>query len=65
MMGGATFILLKASQNRPESAKQAERRLAALLKILWIGRPGHPKALAKGGEKCSKAAPAPIFRRNG
>jgi hypothetical protein len=34
MMGGAAFILLKAGQTGPESAKQAEIRLASLLKIL-------------------------------
>jgi hypothetical protein len=38
MMGGAAFILLKAGQTRPESAKQAEIRLAILLKILRIAR---------------------------
>ena len=37
-MGGAAFILLKAGQARPESAKQAEIRLAILLKILRIAR---------------------------
>ena len=36
-MGGAAFILLKAGRNRLESAKQAERRLAGLWKILGIG----------------------------
>jgi len=34
MMGGGTFILLKAGCSGPESAKQAEIRLAILLKIL-------------------------------
>jgi hypothetical protein len=38
MMGGGAFILLKTGQNRPESAKQAEIRLATLLIILGIGR---------------------------
>jgi hypothetical protein len=37
MMGGAAFILLKAGDSRPESSKQAEIRLAILLKILAIG----------------------------
>ena len=51
-MGGGAFILLKADRRRPESAKQAEIRLAILLKILQIdrsegrsprqGREGHP-----------------------
>jgi hypothetical protein len=52
MMGGGTFILLKAGRPWPESAKQAEIRLAFLLKMLQIahfgtaalgsGRKGHP-----------------------
>jgi hypothetical protein len=32
------FVLLKAGRRRPKSAKQAEIRLADLLKILQIGR---------------------------
>jgi hypothetical protein len=36
MMGGGAFILLKAGHQRPESAKQAEIRLAGLLRILHI-----------------------------
>jgi len=36
MMGGGAFILLKVSHCWPETAKQAEIRLANLLKILWI-----------------------------
>jgi hypothetical protein len=36
MMGGGAFILLKVGRPRPESAKQAEIRLAILLKILHI-----------------------------
>jgi hypothetical protein len=36
-MSGGAFILLKSGQNGPESAKQAEIRLANLLKILGIG----------------------------
>jgi hypothetical protein len=35
-MGGVAFQLLKSRQNRPESPKQAEIRLAGLLKILSI-----------------------------
>jgi hypothetical protein len=51
MMGGGAFILLKAGRPWPETAKQAEIRLAILLKILHIacsggesprqGRKGH------------------------
>jgi len=33
-MGGEAFLLLKAGDFRPESSKQAEIRLAILLKIL-------------------------------
>jgi len=33
-MGGGAFLLLKAGDFRPESSKQAEIRLANLLKIL-------------------------------
>jgi len=40
MMGGGTFILLKAGRASPESAKQAERRLTGLLKILRSRRLG-------------------------
>jgi hypothetical protein len=40
MMGGGAFILLKVGRGRRESAKQAEIRLANLLKILQIGRSG-------------------------
>jgi len=52
MMGGGTFILLKAGRRWPESAKQTEIRLATLPKMLQIahfgtaalacGRKGHP-----------------------
>jgi hypothetical protein len=38
MMGEGAFVLLKTGRYRPESAKQAEIRLAILLKILQIGR---------------------------
>jgi hypothetical protein len=38
MMGGGRFILLKAGRGGPESAQQAEIRLADLLKILRISR---------------------------
>jgi hypothetical protein len=47
MMGGGTFILLKAGRPGPESAKQAEIRLAILLKMLQIAHFGTP-ALASG-----------------
>jgi hypothetical protein len=36
MMGEGAFILLKGGRRWPESAKQAEIRLAILLKILQI-----------------------------
>jgi hypothetical protein len=36
MMDGAAFILLKTGRRGPESAKQAEIRLAILLKIVQI-----------------------------
>jgi hypothetical protein len=48
MMGGVAFILLKAGQPGPESAKQAEIRLACLLKILQIARFGGQRPLADG-----------------
>jgi hypothetical protein len=35
-MGGEAFFLIKAGDSRPESSKQAEIRLAILLKILHI-----------------------------
>ena len=35
-MGGGGFLLLKAGYSGPESSKQAEIRLAILLKILHI-----------------------------
>jgi len=47
MMGGVAFILLKAGQPGPESAKQAEISLASLLKILHIARFGDQRPLAK------------------
>src|SRR5258705_2110549 len=40
MMGGGTFILLKAGRPWPESAKQTEIRLAILLKMLQIAHFG-------------------------
>jgi hypothetical protein len=47
MMSGGAFILLKAGRAERESAKQAEIRLASLLKILGIARSRGPKPLAK------------------
>jgi hypothetical protein len=52
MMGGAAFILLKAGQTRPESAKQAEIRLAILLKILRIARFAGKKPSPKPNGTC-------------
>jgi hypothetical protein len=37
MMGGEAFILLKAGRSGPESAKQAEIRLAIFPKLLHTG----------------------------
>ena len=48
MMGGVAFILLKAGQPGPESAKQAEISLASLLKILHIARFGDQRPLVNG-----------------
>jgi len=48
-MGGGAFLLLKAGDSRPESSKQAEIRLAILLKILHIRLFWRRNALA-GGE---------------
>jgi hypothetical protein len=63
MMGGGAFILLKAGRNRPESAKQAEIRLAGLLKILGIPPGQGAKALAKGRKKWCDGCPGADFRR--
>jgi hypothetical protein len=38
MMGGETFILLKAGLLGPKTADQAENGLAVLPAILWISR---------------------------
>jgi hypothetical protein len=48
-LGGGAFILLKSGPTGPESAKQAEIRLAIFLKILRIARCGG-KSLAGAGE---------------
>jgi hypothetical protein len=50
MMGGAAFILLKAGLSGPETAKQAEIRLAGLLKILAICLRQGEKSLVMGAE---------------
>jgi hypothetical protein len=49
MMGGETFILLKATLSGPKSAKQAEKRAAVLPTILSIAslRPGRKAARAR------------------
>jgi hypothetical protein len=48
-MGDGAFLLLKAGDFRPESSKQAEIRLAILLKILQIRLFRRRKALAREG----------------
>jgi hypothetical protein len=48
MMGGLAFFLLKAGRAGPESAKQAEIRLANLLKIV-DNRPLRGESLARVG----------------
>jgi hypothetical protein len=50
MMGGEAFILLKVGQCWPETAKQAEIRLANLLKALQIAGLGgkNPRQGRKG-----------------
>jgi hypothetical protein len=48
MMGGGAFVLLKAGDSRPESSKQAEIRLAILLKILHIRLFRRRNAFARG-----------------
>jgi len=48
-MAGGGFLPLKAGGSGPESSKQAEIRLAILLKILHIRLFRRRKALAKGG----------------
>jgi hypothetical protein len=60
MMGGAAFILLKAGRNRLESAKQAERRLAGLWKILGIGGLGVLKPRQSWKKNTAMTVPTPI-----
>ena len=47
-MGGGGFLLLNAGYPGPESSKQAEIRLAILLKILHIRLSRRRKALVRG-----------------
>jgi hypothetical protein len=58
MMGGRAFILLKVGPSGPKSAKQAEIRLAYLLKILRISCFG-AKAPRRDRRRIA-TAPAPI-----
>jgi hypothetical protein len=51
-MSGGAFILLKSGQNGPETAKQAEIRLANLQKILGIGASGGLKRSPRPGRTC-------------
>jgi hypothetical protein len=60
MMGGGAFILLKAGRHWPESAKQAEIRLASLLKILQIAHFG-TEALARAKRRRGTAR-APVVK---
>jgi hypothetical protein len=53
-MGGGAFLLLKAGDFRPESSKQAEIRLANLLKIL--------RNLGSGGQYPPMTATGPTTR---
>jgi hypothetical protein len=50
MMGGGAFILLKVGHPWPETAKQAEIRLANLLKILPIAGFGGENT-SQGGKR--------------
>jgi hypothetical protein len=47
MMGGRAFILLKAGRRAAETVKQAEIRLASLLKILHTTLQGGESPLAR------------------
>ena len=62
MMGGETFILLKAGRPWPESAKQAEIRLAILLKMLQIAHFGTAPSLT--GEKDIRWLQLVLFPRD-
>jgi hypothetical protein len=62
MMGGGAFILLKVGHPCPETAKQAEIRLANLLKILWIA--GFGGENASQGEKGQCDGCTPRFPRD-
>jgi hypothetical protein len=50
MMRGGGFVLLKAARCGLETAKQAEIRLAGLLKILRIVRSGGWEGLVRDGQ---------------
>jgi hypothetical protein len=52
-MGEGTFILLKAGRCGQKSAKQAEIRLAVLLKILGIAYGGLKASLARADGTCN------------
>jgi hypothetical protein len=62
MMGGGAFLLLKTGRQVPESAKQAEIRLAILLKILKIVRFWRRKPW-RGRAKACKGCIFDEFRR--
>ena len=51
-MGEGALLLLKAGDSRPESSKQAEIRLAILLKILRIPPVSEAEGLAGGRKTC-------------
>jgi hypothetical protein len=59
MMVGAAFILLKVGRFRPESAKQAEIRLARLLTILRIAHFGR-----EGGSAAPDGHVMGVFKTN-
>jgi hypothetical protein len=61
MMRGVAVIRVKAGQSRPESAKQAEIRLASLLKILTIG-PRDCRNTVQGLERLKKGCIFDKFR---
>jgi hypothetical protein len=65
MMGGEAFILLKGERMRRKSAKQAENRLAALLKILRIAGSEEQSLRAEDARGCSVVASALISSRYG
>jgi hypothetical protein len=60
MMGGGAFDLLKTGRRRPESTKQAQVRLAILLKILQI----FPRPEAKPSSEVSRRRAKVVFSIN-